>query len=642
MKAVRTWGLWILGGLAVLAGLAALGLYLLVAQIDVRKEVERAVEGATGRQLTLNGDVGVSYWPVLGLHAADASLANIEGGRAPALLTAVDIHVGVELWPLLRREVVVRELVLQQPRIFLEVDAEGQPNWMLATPAAPAPPPAPAPGGANLPNRPAVEVARASLRKLSIVDGEVNFHDARRASGWVVGNVDISSDLSDLDRPMELAGDVLFNDKPVKVELELARLGAALRGEPTSLKLRLSGDLLEARFEGHTVAASAELAGVITATGPSLRQLAAWANTPFQGGVGFEPFEVSGRLAIGGGRYEFTNAEFALDRIRGNGDFVLAQHNGKPYLSGLLRLEEFDLNPYLTGQTPPPAEAGASASAELAVVAAPARAIDVATAPTANAIDFSGLRAFNADLDLRTKAVLVQRLRIDSARLNLVINDGFLAATLHEMTLYGGSGSGRFELDSRGPAPRIVEEMAFSNLEARRFLTDAVNFANIEGRAEVSLNLRTQGATQTEMIAAADGRVHIEVISGVLHGVDLGGVSRTIRNALRGELIAPQARTPFLGFSATFAVADGVLASDDLSFNTADLRIPGIGLIDLPGRRADLRLAPRSPRGGLVFPFSIRGPWGQSTYAGDFNGRVQRELLARVVQVEAAARAPVN
>ena len=128
----------------------------------------------------------------------------------------------------------------------------------------------------------------------------------------------------------------------------------------------------------------------------------------------------------------------------------------------------------------------------------------------------------------------------------------------------------------------------------------------------------------------------------MLHGVDLGGVSRTIRNALRGELIAPQARTPFLGFSATFAIADGVLASDDLSFNTADLRIPGIGLIDLPGRRADLRLAPRSPRGGLVFPFSIRGPWGQSTYAGDFNGRVQRELLARVVQVEAAARAPAN
>ena len=60
------------------------------------------------------------------------------------------------------------------------------------------------------------------------------------------------------------------------------------------------------------------------------------------------------------------------------------------------------------------------------------------------------------------------------------------------------------------------------------------------------------------MIAAARGSAHIEVVSGALQGVDLGGVARTIRNALRGELIAPEARTPFQGFSATFAVADGV------------------------------------------------------------------------------------
>jgi AsmA protein len=116
-------------------------------------------------------------------------------------------------------------------------------------------------------------------------------------------------------------------------------------------------------------------------------------------------------------------------------------------------------------------------------------------------------------------------------------------------------------------------------------------------------------------------------------------VATTIRNALRGELIAPEARTAFQGFSATFAVADGVLASDNLSFNTADLRIPGIGVIDVGTRRIDLRLAPRSPRGGVVFPFSIRGPWTQIAYASDMNDRAQAEILARVREVEAASRA---
>jgi len=103
-------------------------------------------------------------------------------------------------------------------------------------------------------------------------------------------------------------------------------------------------------------------------------------------------------------------------------------------------------------------------------------------------------------------------------------------------------------------------------------------------------------------------------------------------------LIAPEARTPFQGFSATFAVADGVLASDDISFNTTDLRIPGIGVIDVGARRMDLRLSPRSPRGGVVFPFAIRGPWTQLSYASDMNDRAQTEILRRVREVEAASR----
>ncbi|MEZ6023612.1 MAG: hypothetical protein R3C16_09450 [Hyphomonadaceae bacterium] len=141
------------------------------------------------------------------------------------------------------------------------------------------------------------------------------------------------------------------------------------------------------------------------------------------------------------------------------------------------------------------------------------------------------------------------------------------------------------------------------------------------------------------MIENTNGRVHVEVVSGVLHGVDLGGVATTIRNALRGELIAPEAETPFQGFSATFAVGDGVLASENLSFNTTDLRIPGIGVIDVPARRADVRLAPRSPRGGVVFPFAVRGPWGQLSYSADISDRAQAEILPRVRQVQAASRA---
>jgi AsmA protein len=618
-----------------------------VTRLDVRGEVERVVESATGRDLTISGNVGVSYWPVLGLRAEDATLANVEGGRAPAFIVADEIDIGVEIRPLFDRQVVVRRLVLQRPRIALEVDEEGEPNWVLAPPPSTAPPSTPPSS-----SPPAIELSRTNLREIRVVDGEVTFFDARRGEGWQIGDADLRSAMNGLDRPMRVEGSLRYNDRPVDLSLEIARPGAAARGELTPLQLELNSALLEVEFTGQTVATSGELAGNVRASGPSLRDLAAWSGAPILGGAGLEQFAVSGRLVIGGGAYDFSNAGFSVDRVRGRGDFILSELRGKPYLSGRLELFDFDLNPYLGGQMPPaPSEGEAEVaaampdavsgapSAQIAVVEAPSRALDVREAPSEAPIDFSGLHAINADLELVTAAMLVQRMRIDSARLNLVINDGYLAATLHNLSLYGGSGRGRFEIDARAPSVRMVQDLAFSNVDARGFLTDSINFSNIEGRAELSLNLRSEGSTQTELLNSGDGSFHLEVVSGVLHGVDLGGVATTIRNALRGELIAPEARTPFLGFSGQFAVADGVLASDDLSFNTEDLRIPGIGVIDVGQRRIDVRLAPRSPRGGVVFPFSVRGPWTQLAYASDINDRAQREIMPRVREVEAAARA---
>lgn len=647
MKAFWRWVTLIVGGLVAAALLGAGLLAYLVSRVDVRAEVERAVEGATGRDLTISGPVGVSYWPVLGLHAANATLANVAGGRAPAFIAADDIHIGVELQPLLNRQVVVRQFVMQNPRISLEVDAQGRPNWVLTPrprPGAPSTPPPARPGQSP------VDINRTTLREVRISGGEVSFFDARRNAGWNVGEVNLSTAITSLSAPMQVDGRFRYNGRIVSLGMEIQRPGAAMRGQPTGLKLDLGGELVTARFDGETTAASGELAGAVQASGPSLRQLATWTGAPMRDGVGMENFSVSGRLVLGGGRYDFSNASFELDRLRGRGDFVLSQLRGKPYLSGRLELFDFDLNPYLTGQAPAPAAPDVAAEAETPTAPAPAqptlaasaatpRALDIQAAASEAPLDFSGLHTFNADLELITHAVLVQHMRIDAGRLNLVLNDGYLAATLHNLTLYGGSGRGRFEVDARQPSIRMVQDLVFEGIDAHGFLTDAVNFTNIEGRGEISLNLRTEGRTQRELTSSADGRIHVEVVSGALRGVDLGGVARTIRNALRGELIAPDARTPFQGMSATFALSNGVLATHTLSFNTADLRIPGIGVIDLPARRLDLRLAPRSPRGGIVVPFSIRGPFDRLAYAGDLNDRALREIQTRVREVEAASTA---
>jgi AsmA protein len=658
MKAWWHWVIVILGSVVAVALLAAGALAYLVLRLDVRGEIERAVENATGRQLTIQGDVGVSYWPVLGLRATKTTLANVPGGRAPAFSTSDEIDIGVELQPLLNRQVVVRNLVLQRPHIALEVDAAGKPNWIFSPPVRPAPAPPATPTTTHAPTRSTVDVAQTSLREVRVVDGEVTYYDARHGTGWGIGAVNVTTAVNALNQPVRFVGDLKYNDRQLQLDMSIGNPGAMMRGQPTPLTIGVHSDLLIATFTGQAGAAGA-LNGQLLASGPSLRQFAAWVGTPIQGGVGLEHFDVNGLLATGDGEFNFSNAGFAVDALRGRGDFAISQRRGKPYISGRLQLFDFDMNPYLLGHAPPkPAAVNAPApaplppesaplaaqpivpNAQIAVVAPPPRAVDVQGAPSAAPIDFSGLQAFNADLDLTTAAVLVQHTRFDAARLSVVINDGYLAATIQTLNLYGGTGHGRFEIDARQPDARINEQMSFDGIQALPFLTDAVNFTNIEGKAEITASLRTHGRTVSDLITHADGQTHVEVISGVLHGVDMGGVSRTINNALRGELIAPEARTPFQGFSGTFAIANGVLASDDLRFNTSDLRIPGIVVIDFPAKRLDLRVVPQSPRGNLfVIPFSARGPWGQLQYDSDVSGRALRAIQPRVREVQAASRA---
>ena len=89
------------------------------------------------------------------------------------------------------------------------------------------------------------------------------------------------------------------------------------------------------------------------------------------------------------------------------------------------------------------------------------------------------------------------------------------------------------------------------------------------------------------------------------------------------------------GFSATFAVNHGVLGTENLSFNTPDLAITGLGLVNLNDHTLAARLAPRSPRVRVVVPFSVRGPFSNLAYDTDIRGRFRTELQGRI---RAAAR----
>ena len=95
---------------------------------------------ATGRDLALNGKIGLkpSLWPTI--QAADVAFSNPPGFSRPQMATLQGMELQLALLPLLSSRIEIDRLVLIHPDILLETDAAGQPNWQMTPEVSPATP----------------------------------------------------------------------------------------------------------------------------------------------------------------------------------------------------------------------------------------------------------------------------------------------------------------------------------------------------------------------------------------------------------------------------------------------------------------------------------------------------------------------
>jgi len=130
-----------------------------------KSEIAGPIERATGRSLVMNGDLSLSVLPTPRVSASDVRLSTAGGDRD--FLTLRSLEVQVALWPLLRGEIQVTSVRLVEPQVFLEVDADGTPNWQFNTGAT-------ASASEGTPGN----GAAISVERVVIANGVLNFVDA--------------------------------------------------------------------------------------------------------------------------------------------------------------------------------------------------------------------------------------------------------------------------------------------------------------------------------------------------------------------------------------------------------------------------------------------------------------------------------
>lgn len=123
----------IVGGLVVvlvvLIVVAVVAAPLLLDPNDHKDTIVAKVKEATGRDMSIPGDIELSVFPWLGLKMGEVSLGNAQGFEAPLFARTEAVDVRVKLMPLLERRVEMSAITLDGLTLNLERNAEGVTNW---------------------------------------------------------------------------------------------------------------------------------------------------------------------------------------------------------------------------------------------------------------------------------------------------------------------------------------------------------------------------------------------------------------------------------------------------------------------------------------------------------------------------------
>ena len=642
----------VLGVVVVVIG-AALVLPFVLPTETYKQQVVAQVERATGRELTIDGPVEFSLLPAVALHAEDVRFANMPGAAEPDMAKLKALEVELKVWPLLRGEVEVARFVLVEPVIYLEVAANGQPNWQFkpvggtgeAVQTSETPSPS---GGGGAPTLPVTEVRLGDIR---IENGTLTYTDATGGTSERVEAINLRLDLPDLQSPLQAKGSLDYKGETIALDLALDSPMAVIEGGSSPLRLTIDSDPADVGFEGE-VSNGAEpgASGGIDLDVPSIRALAAWLGEPidFQG-EGLERLTIAGRLEGSAKRVAFTDAKIGLDAITGQGELVADLSAQVPQLSGRLDLGAVDLNPYLPPATetseagqPSVTGQGQAAGGGAGAGRAPEPSAEQPAGTAASGwsdepIALPPLGGVGIDFELTLEALQVRALEIGRTALGLTLQGNTLEAALRQFALYDGQGEGTLRVALEDGAPAISGRFQLDGLQALPFLTAAAGFDRLEGTASAELDLTSRGRSERQLVQNLDGSGKVTFRDGAIVGINIAAMVRNAADAFLNPEAGETRKTDFAELGGSFTIEGGVLRNDDMRLQAPTLRVDGSGRVNLPKRTINYRLEPKAAAtlegqggerevSGLLVPVIIKGPWDDLTFAPDLSDLARRAL----------------
>ena len=656
------------GIMVILAVVAAGVAFLVIAPpVDfIREQAIAQVKLQTGRDLSIRGQTGITFYPSLGVSMGKVSLsAPPTMAGAPPTVAMDDLTVSVKLLPLLSRQVEVDTLILTNPVFDLRVDGNGQKSWDFAA-RTPRPliqlaqadtgqatdandlpaelrefrdnatdhqgraarqPPRQGTGGGSF------DVAALEQLKLGdvrVINGTVRYVDVSKKTKEEVKAINVTLGLSSISNPLTAVGDLALKGQKVKFDAKLTSVKSVLEKRPAKLVAKINAIPIAARYDGtFAMADTIALDGAVAANSKSVRQLAHWFGTKLPPAPGFGPLSLQGRLKATGNSYSLLNSNVSLDGATGTGDITVNTAGARPHIKANLKLSELNLNNYMR---PGGVRAGQKAPANSNGTRV--QGFAKRSGWSREKIDLSALGLFDANMRLALGKLIYDKIRIGQSLLDVGVKDRVMRANLSKMALYKGAGHGVVTVNAAAARPTVAANFAINQVSMRPLLRDAAQIDRLAGLGNIQFNLKTAGVNQQQFMNVLNGKATLVVNDGAIVGVNIPQMLRSVSQGfglLKEGGGGGAQKTDFSKLSANFNIVKGVASNNDLLLASPLLRVTGAGRVLLPQRRVNYTVKPKlvedtagqggtTNLAGLEIPVRIKGPFENLSYEPDLTG----------------------
>jgi AsmA protein len=199
MKSLLKWLGITLGSLLGLAMLLSIAAVFLIDIEDYRDDIATAVADATGRTLTIDGNLELRSFPCCGIQIGEFSLSNAKGFPAAHFAKAEAASISIQVLPLLlSREVKLDVFSITGLDLQLVSRKDGKTNWNFSS--------ADSPPEENDAEFSADNISTFDIRGVEIRDSRIDYFDAATNERIVFEVIDLNTDSIELDKAFYLSG----------------------------------------------------------------------------------------------------------------------------------------------------------------------------------------------------------------------------------------------------------------------------------------------------------------------------------------------------------------------------------------------------------------------------------------------------